>query len=100
MIAIGMKIEAERLARSGLEAGGQPERQLGRRVPANEQMRAVWRRDAGELVAPALGPERKVTDRLRPGHRADDRERRGVERGRPGDRRALKRADVRRRGES
>jgi hypothetical protein len=65
-MGVRVKIEPERRAAGGRQLGWKPEREIGCRVPAHDQMRAAWCRDADQSITPAFGIEPEILKRACP----------------------------------
>ena len=57
MVAIGVQVEAEGLADTRCQFSRQPERQLARTVPTNQQMRTLGCLDPEHARSPTIGRE-------------------------------------------
>lgn len=97
-MGVGMEIEAEWLARPGREPFGQPERQFGAAMSANQQMRSAWRLQR-QRRTPAVRREAKAGKCPRPRQGTDQRNCRDAQIGHPAERRSRRGRCVRMRGE-
>ena len=99
MMPVGMQVKTEELSDLRRQPCRQPERQLGRTVPTDQQMRTLGCLDPEHARSPTIGREPQTGDRPRPWQRANERQRVDPKLRRPADQRTVGCGRVRMRGE-
>lgn len=89
MVTVGVEVEPERLADGWRQAGRQPDRQLGRAVASDEEVRAAGCLQHEHTRTPLLRREPQARYGAGPWQRSHERQRVDPQFGRPADQRMI-----------